>query len=98
MKLSERDRRGFLKAFGTELRINGIEELGIVRNEFEETQIGRVRISTNTPELDMLPEDIERIGLVEESVIWFNDIGYIAKVFTPDNDANFTTIRLIEPT
>lgn len=95
--MTEKDRRHFLTAFGVDLLIAGSIERGILRDDYEETNLGRVRISTNAPQVDMLPEDVERLGIDRDTAITYDGTAYLAKEFQRDAYSNWITIRMVEP-
>jgi hypothetical protein len=97
VKTTEHDRRGQLRAFGIDLLIKGQEERALFRNDYEEGNPGgRVRVTTNAPVIEMLPEDVDRLALVRDDVVRISDTDYQAKEFQLDTWGDWTTIRLVE--
>ena len=97
MKWTEHDRRAQLRAFGIDLLIKGQDERGLFANEYSESNPGgRVRVSTNSPTIEMMPEDIHRLALVRDDTVRIGELDYLVKEVHPDTWQNWTTLRLVE--
>ena len=98
MKLATMDINAYLDAFGVDVVVKGQTHKAILRDEYAVTEVGRIRISTNAPEVQLATATVTDLGgIPRDTVVDIAGVGYLAKEVQPDTYGNFTNVRLVEP-
>lgn len=97
------DLPGYLDAFGVPVRVKGVEYLGILDDEYEQIELGRVRIASNSPMILFAKSQIAMMQLeLDDELEIFDELEeswsrYVVRSIQPRTDG-FSMVRAIEAT
>ena len=95
------DRLGYLDAFGVPVRVKGQPYVGILEDDYEAVELGRVKVESNAPTLLFQKPDVADMALARGDTIsvWDTEtsswLNYQATSIQPRTDG-FTLVRMIE--
>ena len=96
------DRDGYLDAFGVPVRIKGAAMVGIIDDDYLETELGRSSIASRAPALLLKTPDATEVALARGDVVSIWDVesstwrDYQVTSIQANTDG-FSQIRMIEP-